>query len=217
MTSLTLSSANTRLSYSLAGSHIAKLRCNRLITSYGVQADETHARKRRAYYPYQRVQGSFAMSFEFIGWDEYNRGMLWFKRYIEDVLAEKKPSYMMVQMDSRKFVRLGYPTTGPQFGDRTASMVFTPTIVFVSVADPRDPNSRIKSLNRGVSHSDLPTAGSTSANWFYPESRLQHPGQLDSYLHDQQEEEAAAKAAAVQDVLTGPVIGRRPGTGIGAI
>jgi hypothetical protein len=203
MSSLSLRSANTRISYNLDGSHIAKLRCKQLAISYSVQADETHSRQNRAFYPYQRVQGGFAMTFEFMGWPEYAEGMNWFRHYIAAMLARKTPSHMLVQMDSRNFVRLGYPTTGTAFGDHTASMVFSPTIVFVSVADPRDPRSAIKSLNREASRSDLSAAGTKQADWFYPESRLQHPGALDQYLHDQQQEEAAAKAAAVQDAAAG--------------
>lgn len=205
-TNISLSSANCRLSYSLnGGSHVAKLRCNKLSISYGVQAQETHSRKHRAFYPFQRVQGQFSMTFEFMGWPEFDEGMSWFRSYINAALSLKTPSYMMVQLDSRNFVRLGYPTTGTAFGDHTASMVFAPTITFVSVADPRDPNSAIQSLNKGVSRSDL-SPGSIQGDWFYPESRLQHPGQLASYLYDKTQEEAAARAAALQDILVPPII-----------
>lgn len=204
MGSIDFSGANARLSYNLKGAHVARMRCVALTPSYGVKGAESHARRYRAFYPYRRVQGTFGMTFAFIHWREYEQGMAWFRRYIEEVIDQKGPSYMQVRLDSRNFLRLGYPTTGIAFGDHTGSLVFAPTINFISVADPRDPQSGIDTLNKAVSQTKLPQ-GQTATNWFYPGSKLNHPGQLQSYLYNQVVQTAAEIAAEVQDALNGIV------------
>lgn len=200
MSSISYSHANARLSYSLRGSHIAKLRCRQLTHSYGVQGAESHAKRFRAFYPFQRVQGNFSMVFEFIHHDEYKRAMDWFRDYIEAVIEQRNPSYMQVQLDARNFLRLGYPTTGVTFGDHTGSMVFAPTISFISVADPRDSKSGIKSLNQSASRDSLPQ-GQTSTNWFYPTSRFNQPGAMAAYIYNAAAQAAAAAAAEIQDLV----------------
>lgn len=202
MSSISLSGANARLSYNLKGAHIAMLRCKQLSISYGVDAQESHAKRYRAFYPYQRVQGGFAMVFDFVNWAEFHKGMVWFQSYIEAVIDQQNPSYMQVQLDSRSFLRLAYPTTGVAFGDHIGSMVFSPTINFLSVADPRDPKSGISSLNKSASAVSS-NGDALATNWFYPTSKLNSPGQLQSYLYDQAQQAAAAKAASIQDTLIG--------------
>jgi hypothetical protein len=130
--------------------------------------------------------------------------MEWFKTYIEAVIGQEDPSYMQVALDARNFLRLGYPTSGITCGDHVGSMVFSPTINFISVADPRDPNSTITSLNRAASSVALPP-GQTSTNYFYPTSKLNNPGALQSYLYNQQQIAAAAIAAQIQDMINGVV------------
>jgi hypothetical protein len=201
MSSITLSGANARLSYNLRGAHVAKLRGTQLAVSYGVTAEETHAKRERAFYPHQRVQGTFMLRFDCIHWRESNLVNSWFRNYIEAVIDQQNPSYMQVQLDNRNFLRLAYPTTGVVFGDHKASMVFSPTITFISVADPRDPRSGIQSLNKTVSRATLPPGNQVSTNWFYPTSRLNSPGVLQGYLYNQQQEAAAAAAAKIQDLL----------------
>jgi len=203
MSSITLSGGNARLSYNLKGSHIAMLRCKQLTINYGVDGQESHAKRYRAFYPYQRVQGTFSMTFDFIHWAEFNKCMKWFQTYIEAVIGQHDPSYMQVQLDSRKFLRLAYPTTGIAFGDHVGSTVFSPTITFVSVADPRDAKSGIKTLNKSVSSVALPPGNQVSTNWFYPTSKLNNPGQLQSYIYDQAVLTILDALADLQDTIDG--------------
>jgi hypothetical protein len=202
MSSVSFSGANARLSYQQGGTHIAEMRCRHLADAYGVVAEESHARSKRAFYPHRRVPGSFMMALEFKGWREFNRGMGWFRDYTSALLGWNDPSPMTVRLDARSFLRLAVPTTGIQYGDHTGSMLFSPTITFVSVMDPRDPGTGIVKKN-DVSQADLPN-GQVSSQWFYPDSQLERPGALQQYLYDQSRDTtSSARALYVQNMVTG--------------
>lgn len=200
---------NATLSYQLRGTSTARLRCKQLSISYGINAEESHAKNTRAFYPHLRVQGTFALTFDFVHWPEYTEAMTWFRRYINALMTSRTPSPMVVTLNARKFVRLGVPTTGISFGDHVGSMVFSPTITFISVADPRDSRSSTLSA-KSASHATLPAGNQTSTNWFYPDSKLNHPGALQQYVYDQAQLKAAQQAADLQDLLNPP-----PATGEG--
>lgn len=202
MSSISFRGHNARLAYKLSGAHVAQLRCPQLVTSFGLNAEESQAKRVRAFYPHLRVQGTFAMRFDFINWAEFNQGMAWFRAYINSLIDARNPSPMVVRLDDRDFVRLGIPTTGVSFGDHTASMVFSPTITFVSVADPRDKKTSIIKTSQASDFS-LPTGDPQAADWFYPDSLLSHPGQLQNYLYDRAVDGAADQAAAIQQTATG--------------
>lgn len=200
MSTVNFSGSNARLVYQQGGTHIAELRCKQLAINYGIVAEESHARGKRAFYPHRRVQGEFTMVFDFKGWREYNRGMAWFQGYFNGLLGWKNPTPMLVRMDSRDFLRWGIPTTGVAYGDHTGSMVFSPAITFVSVSDPNDPSTNILKTNQA---SNFQAQGPQSAQWFYPDSTLQRPGALQTYLYNQAQEAAVEKVGYVQNMVTG--------------
>lgn len=206
MSNFSVRQSNARLVYTQGGSHIAQMRCSRLSLTYGVNATESHARRTRAFYPYLRIQGGFALTLDFIGWREYDAGMAWFLQYAADMLNAKNPSPMMVRVDSRNFVRLGIPTTGIGFGDHVGAMVFSPTIMFLSVNDPRDAKTNLLKTS-SASQSDLGNdkaldqVKAPTAEWFYPESKLNLPGSSQKFLYDAAAAAAADAAAGVQAVI----------------
>lgn len=200
---LAFSGDNTFLTYRVQGRNrrSSQMRCSRLSTDYSQVSEESHARQYRALYPHLRIQGTFALTFDFIHYTEFNAGMDWFRDYFYALLNALDPSPMLVSVDARDFLRLGIPVKGPAFGDHTASMTFSPTITFISVADPRDPKN---SVYAGDSSSAvLPRSNPVAAQWFYPGSTLNNPGALQRYLYDQAQEAAAVKAAAVQEQIYG--------------
>lgn len=197
-------SANTTLSYQHGGLNQALLRCVRLTTNYAVNSEESHARRTRAFYPHRRSQGSFALTFNFKGWAEYQSAMHWFQAYSDVVLDPNSttPPPVTVTMAARAFRRLGIPTTGIEFGDHTASMVFAPTLTFVSVSDPADPSTAILAASQASQTSE--PRDTISTVYFYPDSIVNNPGKMAKYLYDGVlASDLAANAAAVQALVDG--------------
>lgn len=183
--------ANTTLSYMVNGvSNTAALRCPRITINYGLNADESHARRVRAFYPHRRSQGGFALTFDCKGFREYRDAMSWFQDYSNAVLDPNVvvPYPVRVTLKARDFDRWGIPTTGMEFGDHTASMVFSPMITFISVADPTDPSANILRLidSKEGNAQDSVTSevkGSMSSMYFYPDSMVNTPGKIEDYLY----------------------------------
>jgi hypothetical protein len=178
--------ANTVLAYTHQGvAYQAALRCVKLGINYGLNAEESHSRQTKAFYPHRRHQGSFTLTFAHMHWSEYNAAMSWFAQFAVNALAmaANDPAiYIDVSMPSRDFVRSGIPTTGMTFGDHTASMVFNPAITFISARDSSDPQAGIVSSNQvsrwSGSSDPFPTA------YFYPGSVINQPGQLNESLYN---------------------------------
>lgn len=184
MSSIAVSGANCVLSYRSSGTHTAKLRCNGLSTGYRLNSSESHARQHRAFYPKRRSQGGFALKFECNGQKEANALAQWLRDYARAALnlaASDVPPPMSVSVPSRDFLRLGIPTVGIQFGDHLGSMVFTPTIQFVSVSDPEDPSTSVLKRNQA---SGLTLRGTDPAsNAFYPTTVVKRPGKLGDQIY----------------------------------
>lgn len=175
--------ANCVLTYKSGGYIGASLRCSKLTIDYQVNSEESHARQTRAFYPHRRSQGNFSMTFDFKGWREYRDAMNWFRAYATVVLNRNStvPPPMTVLMPSRSFTRLGIPTTGVSYGDHIGSMVFSPSITFVSVSDPNDPTTNIVKTNSASTTHEV--AGALSTVYFYPDSVVNSPGKLAQYLY----------------------------------
>lgn len=187
MGDITMTSANSTFAYSYQGkTNIAKLRCSNVGIAYSQNADESHAREHRAYYPHRRSQGSFNVVVDCKQWVEFNSTMAWFRDYATaalDLDAGPTSPPMSVQVPSRNFNRLGIPTQGVQYGDYVGSMVFSPQISFLSVSDPNDATTGILNSNQ-VSATFEPTSDPAN-NYFYPDSIASYPGKLAQYLYDQ--------------------------------
>jgi hypothetical protein len=180
--------ANMALTYTYQGVYYsAMVRCTKLAISYSLNSEESHSRQTKAFYPHRRAQGQFAITLALVGWNEYSQAMGWFTRFARQALAmsSNDPAlWVEVSMPSRKFTRWGIPTTGMNFGDHTASMVFSPTITFISVRDPNDPSTAILS-GRANQISRQSNAGidPLAVSFFYPSSAVNTPGKLDESLY----------------------------------
>lgn len=185
MSSISVFSSNATLSYSSGGQiSQTRVRCNILSFNYTLNSTESHARQHKAFYPHRRSQGDFQLSFECNGWSEFNELSNWFKEYAKAVLdlsLNDVPPPMTVSVPSRNFLRLGIPTTGIEFGDHLASMVFRPAIVFKSVSDPADTSTSILSRSQASTmklRGNDPTVAS-----FYPQTVIRRPGSLGDQLY----------------------------------
>lgn len=209
MSSFSVNGANATLSYRSGGSHVAKLRCNGISVSYGLNSTESHARQHRAFYPHRRAQGGFALKFECKGWAEANQFSLWLKEYAKvaiNLSASDVPPPMTISVPSREFTRLGIPKSGIAFGDHLGSMVFTPMIAFVSVSDPSDASTSIlkrSEASGAVYRNTDPTYAS-----FYPESVIKRPGKLADQIYASVNASTLPTAQQVQDRLATPSVGR---------
>jgi hypothetical protein len=217
------SSANAALSYTVGSvQRSALLRCSRLSITYGLESQESHARQRRAFYPHRRNQGTFALTFDHKGWREYSEAMTWFQAYARSALDDSG-NYagiaMAVSVPARGFTRSGIPTTGMEFGDHTGSMVFSPTINFISVHDPNDnqtgllgPSQLLNQISRTQENGIDPLA----ANFFYPDSAVNTPGKLDENLYGPTGVLPPPSSAAIQALLnstsSGPLSKDRSGS-----
>jgi hypothetical protein len=207
---------NVVLTYNYKGANIAKLRTEDFSFTYSQNSDESHARQHRAYYPHRRSQGSFDISFICKGWREFNSLTAWFRAYANVVLnldATSVPPPMTIVIPSRNFLRLGIPTTGLQYGDHLGSMVFEPTVSFISVSDPNDPSTAILKVNQVSGQTDERGAAA-KPSVFYPTQ----VGKLDKVLYDQ-EAAASATARAISNEIAGVGLGvaAAVGGGLGAL
>lgn len=189
--SISQTNANITFSYNYNGQQaVALLRVKQLTTTYTLNSEESHARNNRAFYPHRRSQGTFDITFQFKNWKEYSQAMTWFQDYAKLALqtTNTQPSVVMtVTMPSRNFTRSGVPTTGIEFGDHTGSMVFTPTISFISVNDPDDPSTAVLSTSASKAQISLTQEqGIDPLAWafFYPDSAVNTPGKLPEALFD---------------------------------
>jgi len=193
MGSFSHSHANAALTYSNRGVNLAKARVPKMSFTYAQNSEESHARQHRAYYPHRRSQGNFSLTFACNGWREFNQLVAWFRDYANIVLnldAAAVPPPMTVAVPSRNFLRLGIPSTGLQYGDHIGSLVFNPTIDFLSVSDPGDSSTAILKINQVSGQSD--ESGKTAKpSYFYPTQI----GKLEKYLYDQGAAQRVATAA----------------------
>lgn len=185
MSSFMVPHANCVLSYSHQGANTAQLRCNGISISYALNSEESHARQHRAFYPHRRSQGGFTLKFECKGWKEANQLSSWLKAYAQVVLnlgTADVPPPMTVSVPSRNFLRLGIPRAGIAFGDHLGSMVFAPSIAFVSVSNPDDASTGI--LRRSQASTALYRGTDPATVSFYPEQAIKRPGKLGDQIYN---------------------------------
>lgn len=167
-----LGGTNCKLAFqSNDGSFSTDVRVRKLAHTWEVIATESHARENRAMYPRQRAVGRFALTIELKGYPEFSKFMDFMRSYVYAWRLGGKPM-MLVTMAVRAFQRQGVPITGMSIGDHVGSMVFSPTIVFESAADPQDPTI----LAPGATSTTEFGAGGDARSFFYPFS----PGSEDT-------------------------------------
>lgn len=180
MTGIELSGANATFSY--AGSR-ADLRVTGVAYTYGVVSEESHARQTRAFYPHRRSQGEFDITLQLKGYREFRQVMDWFRNYTAQVMSQAMGDQsqqlpMTVSIPVRGFLRQGILTTGISDNDHVGSMVFSPTISFISVIDPKDP---LSSVYAAPSTFAGPQVDANASLAFYPSSTSKYH---DSQLYD---------------------------------
>lgn len=150
---------------------ILRTRCRGLAHGFDVIAEESHARRTRAFYPRQIAESPFAITLELKGHAEYKAVMDYFRRYVEAFMSAANNA-MYVIVPSRGFSRLGVPIAGISDGDHVGSNVFLETISFESLYDPADPELISKGQNTSAFSSfDRSMAeGDPAAKFFYPAS-----------------------------------------------
>lgn len=201
--------ANIGLSYRYSSEyHQALLRCTKLAISYGLNAEESHARQFRAFYPHRRHQGNFTVTLACLGWQQYHAAMSWFTNFARNALSgdDRKYSgiYMLIELPSRGFSRYGIPVSGMGFGDHTASMVFAPTINFVSVKDNNDRNIGAIVGKKGYSQWSTEGIDPYAVRFFYPGSEVESPGSFDENLYGPTGDSPPLDSQDAQQIVNDP-------------
>lgn len=134
-------------------------------------ADESHARRHRAFYPKQVAEQPFTLTLELMGYAELKRVMDFLRNYMHSFMNASNNA-MYVSVPSRNFARLGVPIGGVVDEDHVGSNVFLPTVVFETILDPADPRLISGSVNASQ-FSQFDVAGAEAdraAKFFYPAS-----------------------------------------------
>jgi hypothetical protein len=169
--------ANTKISYAgNSGTATASVRTSKLSYNYGVTSTESQSRNQRGFYPHRRAQGQFSMTVDCKGYTEFKQLMKFFANY-KLVLdgqfnSSGLPVTMTVSCPVRNFTRVGIPTSGMDDHDQTGSMVFSPELVFVSVADPKDKVTTQLTKTNQLSRFTAPEHAPSGQKDFYPSSTL---------------------------------------------
>lgn len=101
---------------------------------------ESAARTARAFYPHRSAMQQFRVTVLLKNWAERRDLVNWLSTYANyavnpDIIQSQFP-WMTVSVPSRGFAQIGVPLTGYEWGDHTASMMWTPVIVFESARSP---------------------------------------------------------------------------------
>lgn len=163
----------------------ASVRIKTLTYNYGVASDESHARENRAFYPHRREAGQFAVTLDCIGYKEFKQAMGWLQSYADATLSGAEAnsaivSSMDVSIPARKFHRQGILTTGIDDHNQTASMVFNPELVFLTISDRNDAAIPLITQTSASTFSK-PQNTTAGINAFYPASNASFK---DSLLYD---------------------------------
>ena len=148
---MSMKEPNATLSYS-AGSatYTAKVRISMAGYVYGVTSTESHSRTNRAFYPHRRALGQFSITVDCIGYKEHRLFQNWLRAYVDTLFTgqmgnQRGATLMEVQMTSRNFHKYGILTTGIDDHDHVGSMVFSPTLTFMTLKDFNDAGTAIVS------------------------------------------------------------------------
>lgn len=186
MGNLTQSNANATLSYQ---GNLAKVRVPEVSYTFGLNANESKARQHRAFYPHRRNQGGFSVRVECAHWPESNDFANWLREYAEAMLdlGRALPIAMHVQVPSRNFDRYGIPCGGGiTYGDHLGSNVFSHTVEFLSLNDPRDPSTAI--LDPSTQASRQVANGDPILSGTYPAAVIGSPGGVQDALYNYQQQ-----------------------------
>jgi hypothetical protein len=184
--SLSQTGANGTLTYQVNGhKYKAKVRVRQASYVYGVVSDESHARQFRAFYPHRRALGQFSITVDCIGYNEFKRFMTWLRNYTDELLTQGVVSKataipLEVNVPIRNFHKFGILVTGIDDHDHVGSMVFSPQLTFVTLADANDPKISILHSDQ-VSRFKAPGVDPESTLAFYPVSAAKYK---DTSLYD---------------------------------
>lgn len=181
--------ANCTLSYVKGSGKSAQTLAYRVraaSVAHGVQqiATESHGRSQRAYYPHRRTQAQFQVTFLLLGrttvvggTSEFIRFNTWMGDYMRFLLEQDEFAdqaifpQMTVTIPSRGFMRRAIPLGPLQYGEHVGSALWTQSINFETVFEPRDAAFNLSSFKSNGSENDI------NAKFFYPSSPLQSGNQ----------------------------------------
>lgn len=161
---------NCTLSYS-DGVSLRTYRVRADMASHGVVMvyEESASRTVRAFYPHRPAESPFQINVVLIGQAERTSFTNWLDGYATFVmdrdLASSKFPPMVVNIPSRKFLKVGVPLTGYEYGDHVGSMVWNHNVTFESVPSQVNPNSTSRTIA-------ITTALDPATSFFYPFSEV---------------------------------------------
>lgn len=168
---------NCTLKYQITPGKWRGYRLRAVSLTHGVTmiADEGKSRTGRAYYPHQRSQAQFMITFALLArkkvsdHSEYERFNVWLREYMNLLLdpdfSGTHAREMEINIPVRNFHRHGVPLGPIKFGERVGSMVWNQMITFETFYEPGDKRPPV---SRFVSNG---TEKDRNAAYFYPSSR----------------------------------------------
>lgn len=194
-----VSNSNATLAYTTAtDAYSHRTRVRGVGSGWTVLATESHARLHRAMYPMQKTMGPFSLVFDLKGYGEFRALMDFLMGYAGALLGTTSapggtPSTTPMTVAATtprgldNFFQMGIPIEGMADGDHVGSMVFSPTITFMPVLDPSDPEIFTNTTGtRGVSWENFTNtnAGDASKFYFPRAAGSVDPGALSQSLYD---------------------------------
>jgi hypothetical protein len=157
---------NCTLSYS-DGNRLRqyRIRCDMASEGTVMVYEESQARLVRAFYPHRTAQAPFQIRAVLIGQKERKSFTNWLDGYagfvLDPDLRSSRFPPMTVNLPSRRFIRVGVPLSGFEYGDHVGSMVWNHVITFESIPVQL---STSNASRPGV----VPTAIDPQTEFFYP-------------------------------------------------
>lgn len=107
---------------------------------YGVSVAHSvgEARSQRTFYPFIKTSGQWYIEAHFSSANERNDFHRWVFAYIRRITDPNSTPLppMVVSVPSRKFSKVGYPTSSVEFGDAVGTAVYRSIVQFTSASDP---------------------------------------------------------------------------------
>lgn len=176
---------------------------------------ESAARIRRVFYPHLSALDKFSVDIEMISQDEYISLNGWLTHYVDFALNQDRPGnfpFMVVNVPSRKFARIGIPVQGFEWGDKAARMSWGITVVFETAGDLYNPGNGARPIDSTRQLSRVPgnqkALNDPNVKYFYPFDRLLSGSQ-------KPDDGTYAVPITLDDIVTGDVSGSQDGSNIG--
>lgn len=115
-----------------------KLTIETLGHGMNIVTNESISRHQRTLYPFVRTSGSWYIEAVFSDVVARNQFHYWLLHYVVRLMDQyQKPiSPMSVKVPSEEFMKLGFPTSDIQFGDRHGTGIYRSLVMFTSASDP---------------------------------------------------------------------------------